>query len=377
MDAGRHTLVLVVDDNAENRALARATLEDEGYRVVLASSGAEGVEAFVEHQPDCVLLDVQMPGMDGITACGLIREAPGGRDVPIVFVTAQRDVETFDRARLAGGDDFLTKPVRPTELVLRMQVAMKLHRIAAERNELFDLMRRQRDDVMRLQLQREQLIAFLVHDLKNPVHAIKLHGELIARDQQASPRSRASAASIQSDTGALLRMIMNLLDLSKADEGRLVPASQPIELSGLAAEVKTAMAARARTADVDLVADVPSRTIHGDPDLIRRMLENLVDNAIRHAPERSAVRVSAADQGPHVEIRVADAGPGVPPALRERVFDRFVQGEAASRAGRGLGLAFCKLAVEAHGGAIWIEDAQPGAVFCVRLAARPSPADAS
>ena len=371
MDAGRHNLVLVVDDNAENRALARATLEDEGYRVVLAANGPDGVAAFVRDHPDCVLLDVQMPGMDGIAACRHIREAPGGRDVPIVFVTAQRDVDTFDRARLAGGDDFITKPVRPTELVLRVQAAMKLHRIAAERNELFDLMRRQRDDVMRLQLQREQLMAFLVHDLKNPVHAIKLHGELIARDHQASARSRASAASIQSDTAALLRMIMNLLDLSKADEGRLVPARQPIELGELAAEVEAAMAPRARTADVELVVEVSPRTIHGDPDLIRRVLENLVDNAIRHAPEGTAVRVTSADLAAGVELRIADAGPGVPEPLRERVFDRFVQGEAASRAGRGLGLAFCKLAVGAHGGTIWIEDAGPGAVFCVRLDGAP------
>jgi signal transduction histidine kinase len=367
MDGGRPNVALVVDDNPENRALARATLEDEGYRVILAASGQDGVAAFEHHHPDCVLLDIQMPGMDGITACQHIRDMPGGRDVPIVFLTAQRDVDTFDRAQLAGGDDFLTKPVRPTELVLRVQAAMKLRRIAAERNELFDLMRRQRDDVMRLQLQREQLIAFLVHDLKNPVHAIKLHGELIARDHQASARSRASAASIQSDTAALLRMIMNLLDLSKADEGGLIPVSQPIELGELAAEVKAAMVARARTAEVELVVDVPPRTIHGDPDLLRRVLENLVDNAIRHAPEGTAVRITAADQAAGIEIRVADAGPGVPVPLRERVFDRFVQGEATSRAGRGLGLAFCKLAVEAHGGAIWIEDARPGAVFCVRL----------
>jgi signal transduction histidine kinase len=371
METGRHNVVLVVDDNAENRALARATLEDEGYHVILAANGPDGVAGFVRHHPDCVLLDVQMPGMDGIVACEQIRAAPGGRDVPIVFVTAQRDVDTFDRARLAGGDDFLTKPVRPTELVLRVQAAMKLHRIAAERNELFDLMRRQRDDVMRLQLQREQLIAFLVHDLKNPVHAIQLHGELIARDTHASERSRSSAASIRSDTAALLRMIMNLLDLSKADEGRLVPARQPIELRELAAEVQIEMATRARTAEIDLIVDMSPRTVHGDPDLLRRVLENLVDNAIHHAPEGTAVRVTATDLGAGLVIRVADAGPGVPEPLRERVFDRFVQGEAASRAGRGLGLAFCKLAVVAHGGAIWIEDAAPGAVFCVRLDAAP------
>lgn len=368
MDEAHHTsVVLVVDDNAENRALARATLEDEGYRVVLAATGQDGLAAFVRDRPDCVLLDVRMPGMDGIAACQQIRQMPGGGDVPIVFVTAQRDVETFDRARFAGGDDFITKPFRPTELVLRVQTAMKLRRIAAERDELFDLIRRQRDDVMRLQLQREQLIAFLVHDLKNPVHAIKLHGELIARDQLASDRSRGAAARIRSDTEALLRMIMNLLDLSKADEGRLVPVSQPIELAVLVAEIHGAMAGHARTAEVELALDVAPRTVEGDPDLVRRVVENLVDNAIRHAPEGTCVRVTTVDRATGVELRVADAGPGVPEALRQRVFDRFVQGEAASRAGRGLGLAFCKLAVEAHGGAIWIEDGEPGAVFCVRF----------
>jgi signal transduction histidine kinase len=367
MHERRHNVVLVVDDNASNRALAQATLEDEGYQVVLAASGEAGVTAFLRDQPDCVLLDVQMPEMDGVAVCRRIREAPGGDDVPIVFLTAQRDVDTFDRAQKAGGDDFLTKPFRPSELILRIQVAMKLRRAKVERGELFELIRRQRDDVMRLQLQREQLIAFLVHDLKNPVHAIKLNSELIARDTAALPRSLRAAAGIAIDSESLLRMIMNLLDLSKADEGRLVPARHPIDLAGLAAEIAGAMSARARTAEVQIVADVAPQTIHGDPELIRRVLENLIDNAIRHAPAETSIRITSTGQGASVEIRIADAGPGVPPALRERVFDRFVQGDAPARAGRGLGLAFCKLAVEAHGGAIWIEDANPGAVFCVRL----------
>jgi two-component system sensor histidine kinase/response regulator len=369
MDEPRHNVVLVVDDNASNRALAQATLEDEGYHAVLAATGEDAIAAFPSAAPDCVLLDIQMPGMDGVAVCQRLREAPGGRDVPIVFLTAQRDVDTFDRARQAGGDDFLTKPFRPSELVLRIEAAMKLRRIARERSELFEMIRRQRDDVMRLQLQREQLIAFLVHDLKNPVHAIKLNSELITRDPSASPRSQRAAAGIRSDCEALLRMIMNLLDLSKADEGRLVPVAQPIDLAALVAEIASGMAARARTAEVEIVTEVAPHTIPADPDLLRRVLENLLDNAIRHAPAESRVRILGVDHGGSIELRVADAGPGVAPELRESVFERFVQGESRTRGGRGLGLAFCKLAIEAHGGAIWIEDAHPGAVFCIRLAA--------
>ena len=105
----------------------------------------------------------------------------------------------------------------------------------------------------------------------------------------------------------------------------------------------------------------------GDPELVRRILENLVDNAIRYAPEGSAITITAIRVDGNIEIRIADAGAGVPPAVREQVFERFVQLEGTTRTGRGLGLAFCKVAVEAHGGRIWIEDANPGAVFCVRL----------
>jgi signal transduction histidine kinase len=105
---------------------------------------------------------------------------------------------------------------------------------------------------------------------------------------------------------------------------------------------------------------------------LQRVLENLLDNAIRHAPARSAVHLVATGRDEHVEIRVSDSGPGIPAELRERIFERFVQVEhgerGTTRAGRGLGLTFCKLAVLAHGGSIHVEDLAPGAAFCVRLA---------
>jgi signal transduction histidine kinase len=358
--------VLVVDDNAENRALAQATLEDEGFTVQLATSGAEALATFARAPADCVLLDIRMPGMDGIEVCRRLRALPAGGDVPILFLTAQRDVDTFDRAREAGGDDFLTKPVRPNELSARVGAAAKLRRMAIERGELYDIVRAQRDDLMRLQLQKEQLVAFLVHDLKNPVNAIELQGQRISRDPNATERSRDAAARIQMETRALLRMITNLLDLSKADEGGLAPVRRPISLAELLREVEEAMHPRAREAHVTLSSSAAGAALVADRDLLLRTIENLVDNAIRYAPEHTTVSMSAAADPGGVEIRVADAGPGVPPELRARVFDRFAQAEEGrARTGRGLGLAFCKLAVEAHGGRIWIEDATPGAVFCL------------
>lgn len=360
-------LVLVVDDNAENRALARATLEDEGYRVALAVSGEEGLAAFERERPDCVLLDIRMPGMDGITACTRLRALPGGAEVPILFVTAQRDIDTFDRASDAGGDDFIMKPFRPTELVSRVGTAVKLRQMAAERAELYELGRRQRDDLLRLQLQKEQLVAFLVHDLKNPVNAIKLHAERVLRDKDASPRSRDAAKKIESETQALARMLLTLLDLGKAEEGRLVPRVERLALVPLLAEVVDAMQVRAQASSVTLEIECTVENVTADPELLRRILENLVDNAIRHAPEDSTVTLRAS-AGAGVELRVVDRGTGIPAELRDQVFDRFVQVERpAGTRGHGLGLAFCKLAIEAHGGRIWIEDANPGTVFALQV----------
>jgi two-component system sensor histidine kinase/response regulator len=363
--------ILVVDDNEQNRALAQAALEDEGYEVILAKDGNEGVLVCEAEKPDCVLLDVRMPVLDGPAACARIRMLPEGGDVPIVFLTAQREVDAFDRALRAGGDDFLTKPVQPVELVLRVQAALKLRQMKVELREHYDLVRRQRDDLMRLQLQKERLSQFVVHDLKNPVSTLDLSAQMLLRDSKLSESARRSVLRMRAEARSLLRMIYNLLDISQSDEGRLAPRRVEIELRELADDVLAELELRAQSASVRLAHEIEVATVRADESLLRRVLENLIENAIRHAPEDSEVLLSVKHEGSATELRVIDRGPGVAPEARAQIFDAFVQldfGErVAPRTGRGLGLTFCKVAVEAHGGKIWIEDAQPGAIFCVSL----------
>jgi signal transduction histidine kinase len=368
--ASSSATLLVVDDNEANRALARSALEDEGYRVVLATNGAAGIEAFERDAPDCVLLDVRMPDIDGFTACERIRALPGGADTPIVFLTALRDVDTFDRALAVGGDDFLTKPVRPTELVARVQTALKLRRMRVELREHYELLKHQRDDLLRLQLQKERLTAFLVHDLKNPVNSMDLHAQVLLKDPSLSEKARQSATLIRNEARQLGRMILNLLDLSKGDEGKLAARRSDIDLRALVTALLSELALTAEARRVRLEASVDANRISADQDLLWRLLVNLVENAIRHAPPETAVDVTAKADDGGVELSVRDRGPGVPSELKERIFDPFVQAErtgGVQRTGRGLGLAFCRLAAEAHGGRIWVEDAGPGAVFRVRI----------
>lgn len=362
--------ILVIDDNDANRALARDALETEGHRVVLASGGAEGIAAFEHERPDCVLLDVRMPEVDGFAACRAIRALPGGPETPVLFLTALRDVDTFDKALMAGGDDFLTKPVRPTELVVRVQAALKLRRVSTELREHYDLLKKQRDELLRVQLQKERLTAFVVHDLKNPVNAMDLHAQLLLRDRSLSEDARASATHIRSEARQLGRMIQNLLDISKADEGKLEPSATEIALAPLVSAVLEELEISARAREVTLRSEVSLSRLRGDEPLLRRTLANLLENAVRHAPAKTEVVLSSFARGDEAEIRVRDAGRGVPAELRETIFDPFVQlagDPSRSHGGRGLGLTFCRIAVQAHGGRIWVEDGEPGAVFCVRL----------
>lgn len=369
--AGERFRVLVVDDNLANRELAVATLEDESSLDVKAvEDGATALAALHEWHPDCVLLDVRMPGMDGFEVCRRMRALPQGSHVPILFLTAQRDLDTFDAALASGGDDFLTKPVRPAELALRVQTALKVRSVRTELRDQYALLRRQRDDLMRLQLQKELMSAFLVHDLKNPLNTLDLWAQQALMDPALSSRAERALRHIRDETRTLTRMVVNLLDISRSEEGRLVPKRERIELGDFFEKVFDELTLKAAAQEVQLQSRVVGTSIDGDRDLLQRVFVNLVENAVRHSPPEGGVCVVATSSAEGTRIAVADQGSGVPERYREQVFQPFVQLESeagSERTGRGLGLTFCKLAVEAHGGQITIEDGEPGAIFVVWL----------
>jgi signal transduction histidine kinase len=214
-------------------------------------------------------------------------------------------------------------------------------------------------------------MAFVVHDLKNPVNSMDLQAQILLRDRTLSEPARAAASQIRSEARQLGRMIVNLLDLSKADEGKLAPRIARVDLRALVDGVLGELRISAQARDVELRSNVGVQHVNADEDLLRRTLANLVENAIRHSPHGGAVTVDWTAEGDTTTLRVTDTGDGVPSEMRERIFDPFLQIESTdrsvNRSGRGLGLTFCRLAVEAHGGRIWVEEGAPGAIFCVKL----------
>lgn len=225
------------------------------------------------------------------------------------------------------------------------------------------------------QRRRAELSAFLVHDLKSPLSAILGSVSSIMEGTTSPAEQRECLRDIRDSALAMHRMVLDMLDLHMAEDGALIADRQPFEIAGLLEEVRAAMGPRAaqRGQRIEISAVEPGTIVRGDRDLLRRVLQNLVDNCIKYGPSGGTIRLDARLAGSaSLLLRVRDEGPGVPVALRQRIFEKYAQGEPRAgvrhRDSRGLGLRFCQVAVEAHGGRVWVEDNQPkGACFSIEL----------
>jgi two-component system, sensor histidine kinase and response regulator len=377
-DSRPRGLILVVDDNEQNRELAEGHLLSAGYEVRLAEGGEQAIAEFQAHRPDLVLLDIFMPVMDGFATCARIRQLPGGADTPIVFLTAISDLAIHAKALESGADDFLTKPIQRTELMMRVRSLLRIKQLKDELKQRHDEIRAQHQALVRSQREKGELIGHLVHDLKNPLTSIIVSVGLLARDPALPEKVRKSARLIARGAGSLNTLVSNMLDINTHEDGALVPKKSQFDLSEVVQEVASFMEQRATELGYTLEAGMArgAQPVFADRDLIRRVIENLTDNAIKYTPAGTRIQLETmTSAGDVAELRVRDDGPGVPTASRARIFEKYAQLDdpdaPALRSGRGLGLAFCRLAVELHRGRIWVEDNAPrGACFCVQIPTR-------
>ncbi len=339
-------------------------LERGHYQMEAASSGEEALQLLYTYQPDLVLLDILMPGMDGLETCRRIRALPGGDLLPIIFLTADERPEIHADAFRAKGDDFLRKPVLAAELIVRIRSLMRLKRLQSE-------IQAERDTLIDLQKQREHLFEFIVHDLKNPLSTIQLGLELLSDQSGNVPSTQNQLLRLRETAHYMGRMIQNILDIGRAEQMGLELHKTRISLGTwiphLLQEVETQAHRRGHALAWHCPPDLE---VEADPDFLRRLLLNLVDNALKYSPLGSHTHIEARAAENSVRLEVRDEGRGIPEHLREMVFGKFVRldEEAQTRSSSGLGLTFCQLVAEAHQGRIWVEDNQPkGSVFVLEI----------
>lgn len=359
--------ILVIDDTLQNRLLAEAQLEAEGYVVTSAENGAEGLALLAREAFDLVLLDVMMPGIDGFETCRRLRKLPNGAEIPVLFLTASHETAIHERAIESGGDDFLRKPIERTELLLRVRSLIRITRLQVA-------IRRERDALVRLQEQKDLLTALLVHDLKNPLSSVIANTQFVLDNPEVDDRQSA-LEDVLSAAEAIHQMVMNLLDIGRAEDGALAPSLEEVDVARLFTDLQSysrrRLALRRQELRVSDLARSP-KTIRADASLLSRMLQNLLDNSTKYTPVGGTVHLEAEVVDEAFRLSVRDTGPGIPLDQRARIFEKYGQVEGrVARDSRGLGLVFCRLAAEAHGGKIWVEESHPhGSVFVIEMPLR-------
>ncbi|MCE9603247.1 MAG: hybrid sensor histidine kinase/response regulator [Gemmatimonadetes bacterium] len=377
---GSRTLVLVADDVEANVELLRDQLASLGCRVIHSVDGPSTLARCAEEHPDLCILDISMPPGDlgvearetGFEVCRRLKRDPRTARIPVIFVSALNDASDRLKAIEAGGDDFLLKPHNRHVLGARVRSLLKLK---GATDALEESLKRLRE----LQKARDDLMRMIVHDLKTPLTSMLATLEMLRDGDFGAIDERPARAlsDVEGKAEDLLGLIQDLLDVSKVEEQSLVLSPEQIAPAALLAEVLFDWELRFRqeqtVARHEVADDAP--VFRADKTLLKRVLTNLVQNAITHSPVPVTLTLAARRDPAGIVISVSDTGPGIPDEYQDLVFQKFEQVRAANAPrvrSSGLGLAFCRIAVESHGGRIWLRSKEgEGSTFHILLTIEP------
>ncbi|HSN31001.1 MAG TPA: response regulator [Kofleriaceae bacterium] len=399
--------ILVVDDVPANLVAMEAMLEPLGRPIKTARSGEQALALVLEHEFALVLLDVNMPGMDGYETVRWIRARERTRLLPVIFVTAEdRDSDAVARAYELGAIDFLFKPVRAE--ILRSKAAMfvalqeRTEQLAAERLERDFETRRREHEALALRRERDRellakreltrlnealaendrrkdsFLAILAHELRNPLAPIQTCVDLIRRAPDA-PLTPKMIDVLERQTAALARLVDDLLDVSRIKADKIALRPEPLDLAELIDNAVSSCSGLIESRRHALAVEPPARRIEVIADSVRlaQVVCNLLTNAARYTEPGGRITVSCGADDTFAWLRVRDTGIGIPAELQTTIFDMFVQERVRpdGSGGLGLGLALARRLVEMHNGSITVESrgAGKGSLFEVRLPLASSP----
>jgi len=370
--SGTQGLLLVVDDNATNRDVLSRRLELLGYGVAMAENGRDAMLAVRSRAFDLVLLDIMMPEMDGYEVLDRLKADPALRHIPVIMISGLDELESVAKCIQMGAEDYLPKPSNPTLLKARVGACMEKKRAHDREVDLFDQVQDNYQRLQDLEQQRDDLTHMIIHDLRTPLTSLITGMQTldVVGDLNDDQREMMGIAVLGGES--LLGMINDLLDVEKLESGAMQLDYGVVSAAELVASAVGQVASLADGRQLALVQKIAEGLppLLGDESKLRRALVNLLGNSIKFTPPGGTVTVGArlSDEGRSVEFSVRDTGEGIPPDSFGRIFEKFGQVESR-KSGRmmstGLGLTFCKLAVESHGGQISVSSApDQGSTFC-------------
>jgi signal transduction histidine kinase len=369
------TKILLVDDLDENLLALEAVLASNGVECLKARTGEEALELLLVSDIALALLDVQMPGMDGFQLAEFMRGSERSRHIPIIFLTAgTADVQRRFRGYEAGAVDFIQKPIESDIIRSKVKVFCDLYeqrrQIARQRDELEVYAK----NLSVADRHKNQFLAVLGHELRNPIMALGAGLTLLKRREQDLQKSQAIRIQMESQISHLARLVEDLMDISRIDQGQISLKKERVELSAVLASAIELSRPLIDNEQHTFSLDIPPQPIwlEGDFTRLSQVFSNLLNNAAKYTPQGGQIGLAAKVDDAFVEVAVSDSGIGISPDMQSKIFDIFTQVSNDTKNGKdglGIGLALVKQLVGLHGGAISLESAglNTGSIFRVRL----------
>ncbi|BCM94010.1 adaptive-response sensory-kinase SasA [Abditibacteriota bacterium] len=361
--------ILIVDDDRMQRMLLTRTLAQQGHTVQSVGSGHEALNKLRTEPFDIVLCDITMPDMDGFQVLEQIMGDEMLKQIPVVMVSGFGEMTGIVSCIEMGAADYIHKPADPALLRARVENCLVkkrwLEREIALRHEL----EQRYCQLQELEQLRDSLTNMIVHDLRTPLTSFLTGLQTLEYVGELNPDQQECLALSIDGGNTLLGMINDLLDISKMESGSLKLELGIAQVQQLGTHSMEQVTSLARAKELNLVSEVAANlpVLQADVEKLSRTLVNLMGNAIKFTPTFGTITLSAffvprPGRTDSFVFCVSDTGEGIPQEAFERIFEKFGQVEDR-QAGRtlstGLGLTFCKMVVEAHGGRIWVES-EPG-----------------
>ncbi|MBC8987169.1 hybrid sensor histidine kinase/response regulator [Pedobacter sp. N36a] len=352
-------MILIVDDTPENLISLKKVLEKHNFEVDTASSGEEALKKVLKNEYVLIILDVQMPGMDGFEVAEAISGYSKAKETAIIFLSAANTETKFiTKGYSSGGLDYITKPVDMDILLLKVKT---FYRIYEQSRKLIEIQKALLDEIeFRKQAERkkDEFISIASHELKTPLTSVKGYVQLLERsiDKGDVPTLKKHLAKAQVQLEKLNELITDLLDISKIESGKLKFNKQPFVLDDLLDSV-IEIIHQSNPEFKLLKTGTVSREICGDEMRIEQVIINFLTNAIKYSPGTSEVHINVEDRGESVYVGVRDFGIGIDEELQKNVFEKFyrVEETAIHFQGLGIGLYISAEIITRHGGEVGVK----------------------
>lgn len=343
--------ILIVDDNTNNLKLLAGVLKENNYDFRMAKSGQLALNILEKTTPDLILLDIQMPEMDGFETCIRIKENKENSKIPIIFLTANIDSESIAKAFESGGLDYVTKPFNSNELLARIKTHIKL--------------KTQAEELERQNATKDKFFSIISHDLKNPIANIIGFSDVIIEDY-----SKLESVNIQTFVGYInqsakftLELLDNLLEWSRIQIGSIESVEENFNLSNLLVTNIEGSKPQALAKNIQINIDFKENlVIHADEKMISTVIRNLISNAIKFTPQGGTITISSQEKNVDgkkvIETGISDTGIGMTEVDIQKLFkieQNYISKGTNDEAGTGLGLILCKEFLNQNDGAIRVE----------------------